>query len=322
MVEWRGYTDPELGVPVHSLYGKTRRPTPAMLEDVERLVVDLQDVGSRFYTYIYSMALTMRECAAGEVPVTVLDRPNPLGTETVEGPILDPEYASFVGMYPIPVRHGLTVGELARLFAEMDGLAEPEVLPCSPAPPPIPQPGGDWVLPSPNMPTLRTALVYPGMCLLEGTNLSEGRGTTRPFEVFGAPWLDDLALCAELDDSPFLEGAALRRHRFIPTFGKHADILCRGGQIHVTDPAAFRPLRAALGILAFCMRHPESRWRQPPYEYERERLPIDILAGGPEVRRAVEADDADALLRLAEPPLSRWRRTAADAMIYDRELCS
>lgn len=320
MIEWSGYRDPVLGVPVHSLYGETRRPTPGILEGADALVVDLQDVGSRYYTYVYTMALAMRQCADTGLPVTVLDRPNPLGTVVAEGRMLDPEYASFVGLYPIPVRHGLTIAELARLFAEIDGIPHPEVVVCSPHPPRDPWPESDWVCPSPNMPTPRTALVYPGMCLLEGTNLSEGRGTTRPFEVFGAPWLDDVALCKELNGSPFLEGAVLRRHRYIPTFGKHAGTICRGGQIHVTDAGAFRPYRAGLGILAFCMRHPESAWKQPPYEYETEKMPIDILAGGPEVREAVDDDDTDRLVELAAAPLQRWKRTAEEAMIYPREM--
>ncbi len=322
MIEWEGYEDPVLGVPVHSLYGETRRPTATMLAGAGRLVVDLQDAGSRYYTYVYTMALVMRECAERGIPVTVLDRSNPLGIATVEGAILDPEFSSFVGMYPIPVRHALTTGELARLFAELDGLPLPKVVPCSPAPPMLPLSQTDWVYPSPNMPTVRTALVYPGMCLLEGTNLSEGRGTTRPFEVFGAPWLDEEALCGELNGSAFMKGAVLRRHRYIPTFGKHAGRLCRGAQIHVLDAEAFRPVRAGLGILAFCMRQGETAWKQPPYEYEYGKMPIDILAGGPEVRRAVEADDAAELLGLASAPLQEWRTAAAKAMIYDRELGS
>lgn len=320
MIEWSGYRDPVLGVPVHSLYGETRRPTPEMLEGADALVVDLQDVGSRYYTYVYTMALAMRQCADMGLPVTVLDRPNPLGTAIAEGRMLDPEYASFVGLYPIPVRHGLTIGELAGLFADIDGIPRPEVVACSPEPPRDPRPESDWVHPSPNMPSARTALVYPGMCLLEGTNLSEGRGTTRPFEVFGAPWLDDAALCAELNGSAFMQGAVLRRHRYIPTFGKHAGTMCMGGQIHVTDAGTFRPYRAGLGILAFCMRHPESVWKPPPYEYESEKMPIDILAGGPEVRQAVEDDDSDRLLELAAVPLQRWKRTAEEAMIYSREM--
>lgn len=320
MIEWEGYSDPALGVPVHSLYGASRKPTAEMLRGVRRMVVDLQDVGARYYTYIYTMALTMRACAEHGIPVTVLDRPNPLGIRRVEGRLLDTDYASFVGMYPIPVRHGLTIGELALLFAGMDGLPSPQVIPCS-GPPlrPMDESLG-WVMPSPNMPTPRTALVYPGMCLLEGTNLSEGRGTTRPFEIFGAPWLDDGELCSALSGSVFTRGAVLRRHRYIPTFGKHSGTLCRGAQIHVTDPEAFRPLRAALGILAFCFRSSQTEWRGPPYEYEREMLPIDILAGGAEIRTAVESGDTDSLLRLASPPLEEWRRIVEGKLIYQREM--
>ena len=321
MIEWEGYRDPVLGVPVHSLYGSTRRPTADMLRGAGRLVVDLQDVGSRYYTYIYTMALAMREAAEQGLPVTVLDRANPLGTRTVEGQMLDTEYASFVGMYSIPVRHGLTTGELARHFADLEGLPQPEVVPCRRQPPQEPLEGSlSWVLPSPNMPTLRTALVYPGMCLLEGTNLSEGRGTTRPFEVFGAPWLDDVRLCEELNESDALNGAVIRRHRYIPTFGKHSGSLCRGGQIHVLDRRAFRPLRAALAILAFCFRDSRTAWKQPPYEYEYKRMPIDILAGGPQVRQAIERDDREELDSLATAPLTLWRQSSAQSLIYEREL--
>lgn len=294
MIEWEGYTHPEYGIPVHSLYGKTREPNESMLRGADSVVIDIRDVGSRYYTYIYTMALTMRKCHELQIPVAVVDRPNPLGPRKVEGPVLDMAYSSFVGMYPIPVRHGLSTGELALFFAAHDGISAPGIL----------EPGGEdlWVMPSPNMPTRDTALVYPGMCLLEATNLSEGRGTTRPFEIFGAPWIDPWDLCGSLNGTDFLQGAVLRPHFFIPTFNKHKGIRCGGAQMHVTDEQTFRPFLAGLGILEYCFRLSETKWNDPPYEYEYEKMPIDILAGGDHVRKAVSAHAVGALEGLSVTP--------------------
>lgn len=297
MIEWEGCPHPGLGVPLHSLYGSTRTPTDPMLEGADVLLVDIVDVGCRCYTYAYSMALTMRKCAETGIPVFVVDRRNPLGRSIVEGPLLDASFSSFVGMYPIPVRHGLSLGELARLFASLDGLAEPSIIEAD---------QGAWVMPSPNMPTVDTALVYPGICLLEATNLSEGRGTTRPFEIIGAPWLDPWAFVEALKGSPFLKGAVLRPLYFIPTFNKHAGRKCGGVQIHVTDPEEFRPFLAGLGILEYCFTLRDTRWNPPPYEYEYEKMPIDILAGGSHVREAVDSHDMQALQRLAVTPLHEY----------------
>jgi uncharacterized protein YbbC (DUF1343 family) len=298
MIEWEGYIHARYNVPVNSLYGRTRIPTNNMLSGADCVLVDLVDVGARYYTYIYSMALTMRKCAELEIPVAVVNRPNPLGTAIVEGPILEPEFCSFVGMYPIPVRHALTIGELAVLFAQIDGLPEPAVLNLEKQP--------RFVMPSPNMPTRDTALVYPGMCLFEATNLSEGRGTTRPFEIFGAPWLDPWKLCDNLNGSPFMQGAVLRPHFFIPAFNKHKGVKCAGAQIHVTDEPIFRPFLAGLGILNYCFKSTETRWNDPPYEYEYQKMPVDILAGGPHVRSAVNSGDSEALRSLSVTPSQEW----------------
>lgn len=298
MIEWEGFPHHGLGVPLHSLYGATRTPTAAMLAGADALLADIVDVGCRYYTYVYSMALTMRKCAEAGIPVFVVDRPNPLGRNIVEGPLLSPDYRSFVGLYPVPVRHGLSVGELARLFAFFDGLPDPVI---------IEPDQGAWVMPSPNMPTMDTALVYPGMCLLEATNLSEGRGTTRPFEIFGAPWLDPWALTEALEGSPFLAGAVLRPLYFIPTFNKHAGTKCGGAQLHVTDPLTFRPFLAGLGVLEYCFTLPQTRWNPPPYEYEYEKMPIDVLTGGPEARQAVDSHHMKALRELAVTPLALYR---------------
>ena len=293
MIEWEGFRDPPTGLPVHSLYGAARRPTAAMLEGLDTLVVDLQDVGARYYTFIWTLLLCMEACAEAGVEVIVLDRPNPLGGTAREGSLLDPAYRSFVGLAPLPMRHGLTVGELARLFrARHVPACRLEVIPLHGwrREMDFEATGLPWVLPSPNMPTVDTAWVYPGMCLIEGTLLSEGRGTTRPFEIFGAPGLDPDALAARLD-AWRLPGVALRPLHFLPTFQKHAQCLCGGAQIHVTDRLAFRPCLTAVAALCATRAELGDRpfWRKPPYEYEAVKLPIDVLAGGPALREAVDA---------------------------------
>ena len=285
MIEWESFTHPRLGIPVYSLYGEVREPTPDMLETTDVLLVDLQEVGARYYTFIWSLYLCMKVCAREGRKVVVVDRPNPINGVVTEGPVLDPAYSSFVGFHPIPVRHGLTVGELARLFRrEVFTDCELEILPMQAWKREMwyDETGLPWAMPSPNMPTLDTATVYPGMCLLEGTNLSEGRGTTRPFEIFGAPFLEAGRLAGEVN-SMGLAGVYLRELSFQPTFGKYAGQLCHGAQLHVTDRGRFRSYDTALHLLEWISRHyPEQfRWNDPPYEYEYEKLPIEVLTGGP-----------------------------------------
>jgi uncharacterized protein YbbC (DUF1343 family) len=285
MIEWKSYEHPRLGIPVHSLYGEHRQPTPAMLENLDVFLIDLQDIGARYYTFIWTMFLCLRACEERSLPVVVLDRPNPINGMITEGPALDPAYRSFVGLHPLPVRHGKTIGELAQLFRD-------EVFPrCRLIVLPMKgwkrelwfdETGLPWVMPSPNMPTLETATVYPGMCLLEGTNISEGRGTTRPFELFGAPFIDAETLAQELNQSR-LPGAHFRAAWFQPAFQKFAGEICGGAQLHVTDRNRFTPYRTGLEIIRTIRRvYGEFfHWRQPPYEYEFQRLPIEILLGGP-----------------------------------------
>ena len=284
MVEWEGFEHPRLGVPVHSLYGEHRQPTAEMLGGIDLLFVDLQDVGARYYTFVWTLYLCMAACAAAGVPVVVHDRPNPLGGERVEGAVLDRGYRSFVGLHPIPVRHGRTIGELAAQFAaEAFPDCDLTVLPMAGWERRMyfDDTGLPWVMPSPNMPTLDTAIVYPGMCLLEGTNLSEGRGTTRPFELFGAPWVDSGKLVERLRGAG-LGGVHFREAEFEPTFQKHAGERCRGAQIHVTDRSAFEPVRAGFEVIRAARElwPGEFAWKPPPYEYETEKLPIEILLGG------------------------------------------
>ncbi len=285
MVEWSGFTHPRLGVPVHSLYGKHRKPTVEMLEGLDVLLVDLADVGARYYTFIWTLFLCMEACGEGGVTVVVCDRPNPINGVSVEGEPQSPGYLSFVGLHPLPLRHAKTIGELARQFREerFPG-CRLEVLPMKGWERVMwhDQTGLPWVMPSPNMPTLETATVYPGMCLLEGTNLSEGRGTTRPFELFGAPWVDSGRL-VKLLGGLGLPGVRFREASFEPTFQKHRGELCHGAQLHVTSRADFLPVHTGFEIIRLVREQwPEQfAWKEPPYEYEYEKLPIEILAGGP-----------------------------------------
>lgn len=285
MVEWKSYEHPRLGLPVYSLYGEQREPTAEMLDGLDVLLIDLQDVGARYYTFIWTMYLAMRACENAGVRVVVLDRPNPINGLTTEGPVLDEAYRSFVGMHPLPVRHGRTIGELAALFREEAfPRCELTVLPMRGWDRAMwfDETGLPWVMPSPNMPTLDTATVYPGMCLLEGTNLSEGRGTTRPFELFGAPFIEAEALARELNQLR-LPGVHFRENWFEPTFQKFAGEMCGGAQSHVTDRNRFLPYRTGIEIIRTIRRMYGDffRWKEPPYEYETERLPIEILLGGP-----------------------------------------
>jgi uncharacterized protein YbbC (DUF1343 family) len=264
-----------------------------MLRGLDVLVIDLQDVGARIYTFVYTMANCLRAAARHKVPVVVCDRLNPIGGEAVEGPMLVPGFESFVGLFPIPMRHGMTIGELAVLFnthfglesalevVRMEGWSRGQYFDDT---------GLPWVLPSPNMPTLDTAIVYPGAVLFEGTQLSEGRGTTRPFELLGAPWIDAERFCAELN-ALHLAGVHYRPVMFEPTFHKHAREACGGCQIHVTDRTGFRPVLASVAAMAAFHRANPGRfaWRQPPYEYEHDKMPIDILAGSPALREHIEA---------------------------------
>ena len=292
MIETPHVKDRHRNVPIFSLYSETREPTKEMLDPIDVLVIDLQDVGARIYTFIYTMANCLRAAARHGVPVIVCDRPNPIGGTQVEGPTLEPGFESFVGQFRMPMRHGMTIAELARLFNEHHGIhAELEVVPMEGWSRDMYWDATDlpWVMPSPNMPTLDTAIVYPGTVLYEGTMLSEGRGTTRPFELIGAPWLDGDRL-AESMNRVGLEGVHFRGVTFEPTFQKHARVTCGGCQIHVTSRAEFLPVKAGVSLLRECFRSAPDRfaWRDPPYEYEHDKMPIDILAGSPTLRQQVE----------------------------------
>jgi uncharacterized protein YbbC (DUF1343 family) len=321
LVELGDSRDRETGLPVFSLYGETRVPTRAMLAELDAVVFDLQDVGSRYYTFVYTMLHVMEACAREARRVVVLDRPNPIGGDVVDGNVLEPDYRSFVGLHPLAVRHGLTVGELAQLFREelaldvdlhvvaMKGWRREMAFGDT---------GLPWVMPSPNMPTPDTALVYPGGCLIEGTNLSEGRGTTRPFELVGAPWLDASALVRAMERER-LPGVGFRSASFTPTFQKHAGQACHGLQVHVSDRRRFPAFLAYLLLIHHARAQAPVRfaWRDPPYEYERVKLPIDILCGTDRVRRAIEAGVSP---RRLAPGFARdaaaFRRRRARFLLY------
>ncbi len=284
--------DRSTGTPIWSLYGKSRRPSPAMLSGLELLLCDLQDVGARYYTFVWTLALAMEACARAGVSMLVLDRPNPLGGLTVEGNVLEERFASFVGLHPLPVRHGMTIGELALYLNARRGLGTRlSVLPMSGWRREMAweSTGLPWIPPSPNMPTPDTARVYPGGCLIEGTNLSEGRGTTRPFEWVGAPFIEPERWAAALR-AERLPGVHFRPCVFQPAFEKWKGRECGGVQLHVTDQGRFKPYVTGLALIATARRlYPtEFAWRKPPYEFEEKRLPIDILCGSDRVRRQIE----------------------------------
>ena len=314
---WDGATR----LPVHSLYGLRRAPTPAMFAGIDVVVVDLQDVGARYYTFVWTMALVLRAAAKAGVEVVVLDRPNPLGGTRVEGNVADPAYASFVGLHPLAVRHGMTIGELAHYLNVTHALgARVTVIAMRGWRRRMlwEDTGVPWVAPSPNMPTPDTARVYPGGCLYEGTNLSEGRGTTRPFEWVGAPYLDAHAYARALEDLD-LPGVTFRPARFTPTFQKWAGRLCEGVQIHVTDVARFKPYLTGLAIIATARRMAPTRfaWRRPPYEVEEKKLTIDILCGTDAIRIAIERRRPLAEIERAwAPGLAAWRRRRARFLVY------
>ena len=289
--------DGEGRIPVYSLYGSTRRPTAAMLDGLDALVFDIQDIGSRYYTYIWTMAHAMEAAAEHGKRIVVLDRPNPIGG-AVEGNLIRDDHLSFVGLYSLPNRHGMTTGEIAGLLNRHHRIgADLVIVGCQGWTPDqwLDDTGLPFIPPSPNIPTLETAAVYPGACLIEGTNLSEGRGTTRPFELCGAPWVDGFRLAAALGEEE-LPGVHFRPVRFRPTFHKFANEECGGVMQHVTDRDAYLPWRTGIAILNQIRRlWPEDfGWRPPPYEYELERLPIDILAGSPGIREGIEGGRATA----------------------------
>ena len=323
MIETPHGQDDTRRVRVYSLYSDTREPDTEMLAGLDALVVDLQDVGTRIYTYVYTMANCLKAAGRHGLPVVVCDRPNPIGGDLVEGPVLEDGFQSFVGQYPIPMRHGMTIGELAILFNQHFGIgAKLEVVKMKgwSRSQYFDSTGLPWVLPSPNVPTLDTAIVFPGGVLLEGTNVSEGRGTTKPFELVGAPWVDrDPEGFAAGLNGLGLPGVYFRPAFFEPTFHKHEKTGCGGCQIHVTDRAAFRPVAAGVAVVEAFKRASSGQfeWRPPPYEYEYTKPPIDVLYGSAKLREGLDAGTPAAeLVRAWEPDVQNFLPIRAKALLY------
>lgn len=318
MVESMDSSDPFLGIPIFSLYSSTRCPTSEMLNPIDVLLVDLQDVGTRVYTFIYTLSYCMEGAKAYDKRVVVLDRPNPIGGTVVEGNIVTADCTSFVGRFPIPMRHGLTIGELALLFNGTYGIdCDLEVVPLERWQRTMVyrETGLPWVAPSPNLPTPGSAMVYPGQVIWEGTNVSEGRGTTLPFEIFGAPFIDTKTLVSATADWK-LPGVVLRPVTFEPTSNKWSGQLCNGFQIHITDFSAYQPYRTSLKLLQYVIRHhnAEFQWKLPPYEYEFERLPIDLIIGDKGIRQRIEiGDDIDGMA-------DEWLESIGDFVDQSRKI--
>jgi uncharacterized protein YbbC (DUF1343 family) len=321
MIETGHSLDRKTGLPVHSLYSETREPTDAMLADVDVLVFDMQDVGCRIYTFVYTLANCMRAAQRLGKKVIVCDRPNPINGADMAGNILEPEYSSFVGQFPLPTRHGMTVGELARMFNEYFNIgSDLEVVPMSGWQREFWHDDTDapWVMPSPNMPSLDAATVFPGTVHFEGTQVSEGRGTTKPFELVGAPYIDADAYAETLNELR-LSGVFFRSCVFQPTFQKHAGVSCGGVQIHVTDRDVFEPWLCGIAMakLAHDMYPNDFRWKVPPYEYVYDKNPFDVISGTARIREAFEkGTKLDAIADETKAPLDEFKEIREPYLIY------
>ena len=322
MVESQDFTHPQFNIPVFSLYGATRIPTREMFEHIDILIIDLQDVGTRVYTFISTMAYCLEVAKQHGKKVVVLDRPNPIGGDKVEGNLLKDEFRSFVGIHPIPMRHGLTIGELALLFNDHYQIGcELEVITMEGWHRHIlfQETGLHWTLPSPNMPSPVTALVYPGQVILEGTNLSEGRGTTLPFQLCGAPFIDPYQLNRKVQQWKLL-GIFVRVVFFQPTFNIWQNEVCGGLQIHLTDSKIFKPYVTALAIVQdiISLYPGHFSWREPPYEYEREKMPVDLIIGDKDLREGIEQQkDINELENSWQKELEDFKKIAQRYFLYD-----
>jgi uncharacterized protein YbbC (DUF1343 family) len=322
MVESPDFFDRKTGLPVFSLYGKRKEPTKEILKNIEIIVFDLQDVGVRFYTYISTLALVMQACKKFGKKIIVLDRPNPINGKAVEGNLVEPNYISFVGIYPLPIRHGMTIGELALMFnQEFKIRCDLEIIPLKGWKREMwfDDTGYKWINPSPNIPTIDSAIVYPATAYLEGTNISEGRGTTKPFEFCGAPFIDSEKLANELNKQN-LQGVFFRPIAFQPVFDKWKDELCFGIQIHVLDRNTFKPVRTGLALLKtlYNFFSKNFEWRNPPYEYEYEKLPIDLLWGTNKIRKYIKENrNINEIEKSWQKDLEIFKKKRSKYLLYD-----
>ncbi len=321
MIESDHFTDPELGIPVFSLYSDTRIPTREMFDLIDTLIIDLQDVGTRVYTFIYTISHCLEAGARFSKKIVILDRPNPIGGTQVEGNVLSEEYASFVGRFPIPMRHAMTVGEISQFFnKEFHIGCDLEIIPMKGWKRKMywQDTGLVWIAPSPNLPSPLSCMVYPGQVIFEGTNISEGRGTTLPFEQFGAPFLDIEKI--RYKAAPLIKGAYLRPVIFEPTSGKWKKKCCKGFHIHVTSKKDFCPYFASLVLLQAIMEFHgnDFKFRLPPYEYEFHRMPIDLILGSKSLRHSLERlEDLTHVRKTWQKELDEFRNTAQKYYLYD-----
>ncbi|SMD04036.1 Uncharacterized conserved protein YbbC, DUF1343 family [Desulfocicer vacuolatum DSM 3385] len=321
MIESDHGMDPELNIPVFSLYSDTRIPTEKMMDHIDILIIDLQDVGTRVYTFMYTMSHCLEAAKQYGKKIVILDRPNPLGGIAVEGNVLADSCRSFVGRFPLPMRHGLTMGELALFFNREHGIhADVTVIPMQgwKRKMSFRDTGLSWVAPSPNLPTPESAMVYPGQVIFEGTNVSEGRGTTQPFEFLGAPYIDPSPILKEIVKD--IAGATLRPICFEPTSGKWAGQACRGFQIHVTDPLAFKPYRTSLLLLQQIIKHHQNafQWKEPPYEYEYHKSPMDLILGSETLKeRIAQQEEMNALEASWHMDLVGFEKTKQKFHLYE-----
>ena len=321
MIETGHAVDRHTRLPIYSLYSETREPTEEMLRDVDAIVVDLQGVGCRIYTFAYTMANCMRAAKRFGKRVVVCDRPNPIGGEKVAGNVTESGHESFVGQYLLPTRHGMTMGELARLFNDHFGIGcELDVVELSGWSRDLwyADTDGPWVLPSPNIPTPESCKVFPGTVHLEGTQISEGRGTTRPFELVGAPYIDADRFAKALNQLK-LPGVYFRACLFMPTFQKHGGKACGGVQIHVMDRNAFEPVSAGVAVVrtAYDFYPDDFRWKDPPYEYEYERNPFDVISGTTKLRQQIESGESlDAIVDGWSAGVDEFKRVRAQYLLY------
>jgi len=321
MIESGHFIEPHLNVPVFSLYNDTRIPTKEMFDLIDVLLVDIQDVGTRVYTFIYTISFCLEVAARFKKKMVILDRPNPIGGKQIEGNILSEEFTSFVGRFPIPMRHGLTIGEISQFFNQEFHLGcDLTVIPMKGWKRQMywQDTGITWIAPSPNLPTPQSCMVYPGQVIFEGTNISEGRGTTLPFEIFGAPFLDTETIKTDADD--LIKGALLRPVNFEPTSGKWKGNICKGFQIHVNSKEEFNPYFSSLLLMQLIKKHhaDDFKFKAPPYEYEFERMPIDLIIGSKTLRKKImNLEDLISLSNQWKKELNSFKSISGNYHLYE-----